>query len=117
MKNKISILEIPPPSFKREVLQSEVPVVAFFLSGWSEPSRILAEELIEFADRLAGPLKIVKVNVDSNPDLGMTYAIHSVPTLLFFSQGEETTRIVGTNNMKAFLAQLANSTNPNPDQT
>ena len=116
MKNKISILEIPPPSFKREVLQSEAPVLAFFLSGWSEPSRILAEDLVEFADRLAGPLKIVKVNVDSNPDLGMSYAIHSVPTLLFFSQGEETTRIVGTDHMKAILAQLANSTNPNSDQ-
>jgi len=116
MKNKISILEIPPPSFKREVLQSEVPVLAFFLSGWSEPSRILAEELVEFADRLPGPLKIVKVNVDSNPDLGMSYAIHSVPTLLFFKKGEEATRIVGTDNMKAIFAELGNSTNPNPAQ-
>ena len=116
MKNQIPILEIPPPSFKQEVLQSEVPVLAFFLSGWSEPSRILAEELVEFADCLAGPLKIVKVNVDNNPDLGMAYTIHSVPTLLFFNQGEETTRIVGTGNMKAFLAKLANSTNPNPAQ-
>ena len=116
MKTKISILEIPPPSFKQEVLQSEVPVLAFFLSGWSEPSRILAEELVEFADQFAGPLKIVKVNVDSNPDLGMSYTIHSVPTLLFFSQGEETKRIVGTDNMKAFLSKLANSTNPIPTQ-
>ena len=116
MKTKISILEIPPPSFKQEVLQSEVPVLAFFLSGWSEPSRILAEELVEFADQFAGPLKIVKVNVDSNPDLGMRYAIHSVPTLLFFSQGEETTRIVGTANIKTIFTEFANSTNPTPTQ-
>lgn len=116
MKNKISILEIPPPSFKREVLESDVPVLAFFLSGWSEPSRIFADELVELADRLAGPLKIVKVNVEHNPDLGMSYAIHSVPTLLFFNQGEETARIVGTDNMKAILAKLAHSTTPNPTQ-
>ncbi|HUB67738.1 MAG TPA: thioredoxin domain-containing protein [Candidatus Methylacidiphilales bacterium] len=114
MKNQISILEIPPPSFKKEVLQSEVPVLAFFLSGWSEPSRLLAEGLAEFAERLPAPLKIVKVNVDRNPDLGMVYAIHSVPMLLFFSQGKETSRIVGTDNMKATLAKLSNSTNPTP---
>ena len=116
MKNNISILEIPPPSFKQEVLQSEVPVLAFFLSGWSEPSRLIAEEMVEFANRLPAPLKIVKVNVDRNPDLGMAYAIHSVPTLLFFSQGKEISRIVGTDNMKAAVAKLANPTNPKPTQ-
>jgi len=101
-----SIPEINEPEFEAEVLKSRRPVLVNFCASWSQPCRVLAGVLDEVAAECVGTVKVVKVNVDDNPDLGMWYGIQSIPTLVCFFNGEVKSRIVGTASKEAILARL-----------
>jgi thioredoxin 1 len=101
-----TILEINEPDFEREVLKSTQPVLVLFWTAWSQPCRRLGPVLEEVAAGCNGRAKVVKVNADDNPNLGMSYWIQSIPTLLYFINGEERARIVGTASKEAILAKL-----------
>lgn len=77
-----------------------------FLAPWSQPCRIFGPVLEEVADACAKTLKVVRLNADSFPDLGVWYNIHSIPTLLCFVNGEVRVRIVGTASKEAILSKL-----------
>ncbi|MGO8764477.1 MAG: thioredoxin family protein [Limisphaerales bacterium] len=100
------ILEINEPDFEMEVLKSGQPVLVNFWTEWSQPCRRLGPVLEEVAAGCKGKAKVVKVNADANPQLGMSYWIQSIPTLLYFINGAERARIVGTASKEAILAKL-----------
>ena len=101
-----TILEINEPDFEREVLNSKQPVLVDFWADWSQPCRRLGSVLEEVASACNGKAKVVKVNADNNPNLGMSYWIQSIPALLFFVNGEVKAKIVGTASKEAILAKL-----------
>ena len=98
--------EINEPEFATEVLRCAQPVLVGFLAGWSKPCRLVEPVLDEVAAACNGNAKILKVNVDDNPDLGTLYAVQSVPTLIYFFNGAERAKIVGMVSPKAILAKL-----------
>jgi thioredoxin 1 len=100
------ILEINERDFEAEVLRSGQPVMANFWAPWSQPCRRLADVLEEVGEECNGRAKIVRVNVDDNPHLGMSYGIQFIPTLLCFLNGEVCARIVGTASKEAILSRL-----------
>ncbi|MBF0371277.1 MAG: thioredoxin TrxC [Magnetococcales bacterium] len=75
-------------SFQDEVLDSHLPVLVDFWAPWCAPCRTLSPGLVLLAEELAGRLKVVKVNTDENPGLAKSYQIHSIPTLMLFSEGD-----------------------------
>jgi thioredoxin 1 len=85
-----------------------------FLASWSKPSRLVEPVLDEVAGACNGNAKILKVNVDDNPDLGTIYAVQSVPTLIYFFKGAVRAKIVGMVSPKAILAKLYSLTPGNP---
>lgn len=101
-----AILEINEPEFEAEVLNSERPVLVSFWAAWSQPCRVLEPVLDEVASQCNGRAKIVKVNADDNPDLGLWLGIHSIPTLLIFTDGNVVGKIVGTASKQAILSKL-----------
>ena len=100
------ILEISEPDFEMEVLKSKQPVLVNFWADWSQPCRRLGPVLEEVAAACNGIAKVVKVNADDNPRLGMSYWIQSIPTLLCFVNGDVRARIVGTTSKEAILSLL-----------
>jgi thioredoxin 1 len=105
--NKKPILEINQAGFDVEVVQSQQPVLAAFCAPWSRPCHVLDSVLDEVAVGCAGRAKVVRINADDNPELGMWYDIQSIPTLLFFVSGALRARLVGTASKEAILAKLA----------
>lgn len=105
-----SISEINEPEFEAEVLRSEHPVIVNFWASWSQPCRRVGSVLDEFAAECNERVKLVKVNVEDNPDLGMWYGIQSIPTLLYFIDGNVRAKIVGTVSKEAILAKLRSLT-------
>jgi thioredoxin 1 len=103
---KIQVQEINEAEFETEVLRCQLPVLVSFLAGWSLPCRLLEASLAEVAETLGGKAKVLKVNVDDNPDLGTWYGIQSVPTLSYFINGAIRAKIVGMASPKAILAKL-----------
>lgn len=106
--------EINELEFEAEVLCCAEPVLVGFLTGWSNPCRLVEPVLDEVAQACNGNARIFKVNVDDNPDLGTIYSIQSVPTLIFFFNGAAHAKIVGMVSPRAILAKLNSLMPENP---
>lgn len=92
--------------FAKEVFASPQPVLVLFGTPWSKPCQVLFPILEELAHEWAGAVKVVSVNADDSLDLSLCYNIQSIPTLLFFVEGELRLQIVGTATKEAILAKL-----------
>jgi len=82
-------------SFESDVLKSAEPVVVDFWAEWCGPCRMIAPALEEISGQVGDKVKIVKLNVDENPNTAAKYGIMSIPTLLMFKNGEISSRQVG----------------------
>ncbi len=85
--------EVLDRNFK-ETIQSGVVMVDFW-APWCAPCRMIAPVLEELQKEVAGKAKILKLNVDENPQTAQEYGITSIPTLLIFKDGEILDRNVG----------------------
>jgi thioredoxin 1 len=82
-------------NFKKEVLESPLPVLLDFWAEWCNPCRMIAPSVEQLADAYKGKIVVGKVNVDIESDLAAQYNIISIPTLLMFKGGEVSGQKVG----------------------
>jgi thioredoxin 2 len=100
------VVEAGAASFAEETTAS-VPVVVDFWADWCAPCRMIAPVLQSLAERHAGRLKVVKVDVDAEPALGARFGAQSIPLLVVLRDGREVDRIVGALPPPALEARLA----------
>src|SRR6266481_5757055 len=105
------IIEIGEVNFESEVLRWKQPVLVAFSAAWSRPCQILDSVLEQVAVVCAECVKVVKINADNNPDLSLVWRIQSIPTLLYFVEGNLRARVVGTASKEAILSKLRSVTN------
>ena len=91
----MAVGKVSDATFDTEVLQSNEPVVVDFWAEWCGPCRMIAPALEEISGTLGNKVKIVKLNVDENPQTASKYGIMSIPTLMLFKGGEMASRQVG----------------------
>lgn len=82
-------------NFKQDVLDSDVPVLVDFWAEWCGPCRMLAPVLDEVAQEIGESAKVVKVNIDKNPETPGQFGVRSIPTLVLFKNGEAVSTKVG----------------------
>lgn len=82
-------------TFEQEVLKSELLVVVDFWADWCAPCQMVVPSLEYLAQNFKNKIKIRKLNVDENPKVTSQYRVLSIPTLLFFKDGELKDTIVG----------------------
>ncbi|HOM99743.1 MAG TPA: thioredoxin [Acidobacteriota bacterium] len=87
--------EVTDQNFDQEVLQAPVPVLVDFWAAWCAPCRMIAPTVEQLAQEYDGRAKIVKLNVDENPETAARFNIRGIPTLLLFKGGEVREQIVG----------------------
>ena len=92
-----AVLHVETDDFRREVLESELPVLVDFYADWCGPCKALAPVLEEFA-RENPDAKVVKVNVDRSPELADHFQIESIPSLIAFRDGRTVARHTGMAN-------------------
>lgn len=80
--------ELDSNAFKNEIIEGKASAVVDFWAPWCGPCRMLGPIIENLAKKYEGKLTIVKVNVDNSPDLAANYNVASIPTLLFFKNGE-----------------------------
>ena len=90
-----NIVNITGENWRREVLDSDVPVLVDFWAQWCGPCLAIAPVIHQTADDLAGKLKVAKVNVDENQQLAGEFGIRSIPTLLLFKGGVVQAQMIG----------------------
>lgn len=99
-------IDITDDSFEKEVLQSDKPVIVDFWATWCGPCKMIAPILEEVASEYSDKVKIVKLDVDSNNQTAGKYNIMSIPSLLFFKNGEIVDQVVGAIPKAQLTARL-----------
>jgi len=93
--------------FEKEVLQSDIPVLVDFWAAWCGPCRAVAPAVDAVASEYAGRAKVLKVNVDEEPEIAGRYGVQSIPTLAIFKEGKLVDQIVGAVPQNMIADKLA----------
>ena len=96
--------------FEKEVLQSETPVLVDFWAEWCGPCRALGPKLEELAEQMSAKVKVLKINVDENPQTPQKYGVRGIPTMILFKNGGEVEQIVGNQPKEDIQAILTKHT-------
>ena len=99
------IAELDTQSFETTIGEDGYVLVDFW-AEWCAPCRAIAPIIEEIAKEKEGKLRVVKLNIDENPDVAMRLGIMSIPTVSLFSAGEEKARIVGARPKDFFLKEI-----------
>ncbi|MDD3845272.1 MAG: thioredoxin [Syntrophorhabdaceae bacterium] len=81
--------------FKAEVLDSSIPVLVDFWATWCGPCQVMGPVIDALAAEYEGRVKVLKLNVDENPQTAAQFGVRGIPTLIIFKGGTESERIVG----------------------
>lgn len=92
--------------FEKEVLLSEDPVLIDFFATWCGPCRALSPVVDEIAEERAGKLRVLKCDIDQQPDLASRFDIMSVPTLVLLKGGRTVETMVGAQPKSRLLATI-----------
>jgi thioredoxin 1 len=89
------VIEITDQNFEEEVLKSSLPVLIDLWAPWCGPCRMVSPLIERLSQRYSGKFKFCKLNIDVAPKIARKYHIMSIPTLMFFKDGEVADTVVG----------------------
>ncbi|GAA3004983.1 thioredoxin [Kitasatospora albolonga] len=100
------LTSVTDETFAAEVLAADLPVLVKFTADWCPPCRMVAPVLAEIAAERAGTLRVVQLDVDSNPETQAAYSVLSMPTMMVFRNGEPVKSVVGARAKARLLREL-----------
>ena len=104
----MAVVTITDKNFESEVIKSDKPVLIDFWAAWCGPCRMVSPIVDEIADETTA-IKIVKVNVDENPDSPATLGVRGIPALFLFKNGEVVSNKVGAAPKAALASWIASA--------
>jgi thioredoxin 1 len=101
-----TIKEATDATFEELVLHNDKPTVVDFWAAWCGPCKMVAPEMERLAEKYAGSVDVVKVDVDANPALSQAFNILSIPTIAFFKPGSQPQGVVGFRPLEQLEVQF-----------
>jgi thioredoxin 1 len=93
-------------SFHNDVISADQPVLVDFWAEWCGPCRMIAPALEEISTELGDQVRIVKLNIDDNPDAPAKYGVRGIPTMILFKNGQPAATKVGAAPKSALQSWL-----------
>jgi thioredoxin 1 len=87
--------EVSDSNFESEVIKSGLPVLVDLWAPWCGPCRMVAPVVEKLSEEYSDKIKFCKLNVDDNPETAAKYRVMSIPTLMFFKDGNVVDMVVG----------------------
>ncbi|MGN6710408.1 thioredoxin [Anaerocolumna jejuensis DSM 15929] len=103
----MSVLKITRENFKREVLESEKPVLLDFWASWCGPCKMVSPIIDQVAEEKKGMIKVGKINIDEEAELAAQFRIMSIPTLVVIKDGKIVESTAGVKPKNAILSLLS----------
>jgi thioredoxin 1 len=101
-----SYIEVTDQDFEEKVLQSSTPVVVDYWAPWCGPCRMMAPIFEELSTQYHEQMQFAKMNTDDHQNIPMSLGIRGIPTLIFFKDGREVSRIVGAIPLGRFKQEI-----------
>ena len=101
-----NVQSVTNSDFEKKVLESDLPVVLDFWAEWCAPCHRVSPILEDLAGDYADQVRVVKVNVDEEPELSGRYGIRAMPTFLFMRDGEVVDQLTGARPRADFEARF-----------
>jgi len=98
------IIHLSDETFKKEVLESSIPVLVDYWAEWCGPCKMIAPILESLMSEYDGKIKIAKLNIDENPQSPTKYGIRGIPTLMIFKDGNVESTKVGALSKSQLIA-------------
>ncbi len=98
-------MTITKTNFESEVLKSEKPVMVDFWAEWCGPCKMLSP-VVEQIESEISDIKVCKINIDDEGELALRYNVMSIPTLMFFKNGEIAGQLIGVHSKTDILAEI-----------
>lgn len=101
----MSVINVNLSNFDDEVLKSDKPVLVDFWAPWCGPCRMVVPIVEEIASEHS-EIKVVKINIDEQPELAIRFQVMSIPTLMVFKNGEITNQSLGAKSKSQILEMI-----------
>ena len=98
-------ITVTDDNFEHEVIQSNIPILVDFWAEWCGPCKVIGPTIDSLADDYQGKIKVAKLNVDDNPQAAGRFGVRSIPTLIFFKDGDAKESVIGV-KPRGQLAEL-----------
>ncbi len=99
-------------TFDQDVLKAGLPVLVDFWAEWCGPCKALAPKLEEIAGEMKDQVRVIKLNIDENPDSPAKYGVRGIPTMILFKGGKDVDQIVGNHPKENIVAMLKKNLTP-----
>ncbi len=96
-----NVKELIDAEFENTLQTSELPVLVDFSATWCQPCKVLAPTIDAVAEEYSGKLSVFKMDIDDAPDAASHFGIRGVPTVIFFKEGREVDRFVGSQDLRS----------------